>query len=381
MLAGSFFWGESMGARHFLTIFATAVVGLGALAGVTYVDSWARGNYRGYEAGDNWEEYQSLMLAIEDLPDGRVQWEGNSAWGDYGTTLSPMLIPYWTEGSHTTMEGLFYESSLTTPFHFINSSEMSLGASNPIPGLKYHNFQMDRGLRHLDLYGINYYVSITPEAGEAADAMDSMTRIATIGPFGIFELPQSPLVVTATFEPSVYDVPDRGLVASLVGAPTVTGADGQELHSFHDFVLGWYDNVETLDKWIVADGPEEWLRIESLDDLNPVALDIPEGSVSDIVLEDDRISFTTTAVGEPHLVKISYFPNWVASGADGPYRASPSLMVVVPTQENVVVEFQDTWPESVGRVLTLLGVAGLLVFGALIAFRQRRAVSRPSEVS
>lgn len=381
MLAASFFWGESTGSRHFLTVFVTGVVALGALAGVTYVDSWARGNYRGYEAGDNWEEYNSLMQTIEGLPDGRIQWEGNSAWGQYGTTLSPMLIPYWTEGSHTTMEGLFYESSLTTPFHFINSSEMSMSASNPIPGLQYHNFQMDRGLKHLDLYGINYYVSITPEAGEAADAMESMNRIGTVGPFGIFELPPSPLVVTATFEPSVYDVPDRGLVASLVGAPTVTGEDGQELHSFHDFVLGWYDNVAMLDKWIVADGPPEWPRIESLDELNPIALTATDGSASDIVLEEQRIAFKTTAIGVPHLVKISYFPNWVASGAEGPYRASPSLMVVVPTQEDVVLEFEDTWAESGGRLLTLLGIGALLVVGGLIAFRQRKVASRPPEAA
>ena len=74
----------------------------------------------------------------------------------------------------------------------------------------------------------------------------------------------------------------------------------------------------------------------------------------------DRISFSTKAVGVPHLVKVSYFPNWRATGAEGPWRASPSLMVVVPTEEEVVLEFRDTWPESLGKVLSLGGVVTLV---------------------
>ncbi|MFN8017746.1 MAG: hypothetical protein U0P45_06455 [Acidimicrobiales bacterium] len=35
---------------------------------------------------------------------------------------------------------------------------------------------------------------------------------------------------------------------------------------------------------------------------------------------DDHISFDVSKPGVPVLVKTSYFPNWQASGADGPYR-------------------------------------------------------------
>jgi hypothetical protein len=41
------------------------------------------------------------------------------------------------------------------------------------------------------------------------------------------------------------------------------------------------------------------------------------------------------------MVRVSYFPNWVAEGARGPYHAAPSLMVVVPEQEQVVLEFRN----------------------------------------
>ncbi|MEX1037229.1 MAG: hypothetical protein WDZ96_00070 [Acidimicrobiia bacterium] len=379
-LVASFWWGETMGTRNYMVILASSILALGALSGVTFVDGWAKWNYEGYEAKEPWPEYEALMAEISALPPGRVQWEGNSEWNQYGTPMSPMLIPYWTEDSHESMEGLYFESSLTTPFHFINSSEMSLSASNPIPGLSYNNFQLERGLKHLSIYGVSYYVNITPEAGEAADSLDAMTRVATAGPFGIFALPETQLVEAATFVPSVYEVPERGLLAALIGSETVIGEDGEPLASFHDFALEWYDDVDNLDRWVVADGPDAWNRIESLDEREAVLTGVSEGAVSDIIVDDHLISFSTEAIGVPHLVKVSYFPNWEATGADGPYRATPSLMVVVPTEENVVIEFNDTWAESVGKVLTILGILALVVVMTVVAVR-RWTGRAPSEAS
>lgn len=375
----SYLFANTVNTRNFLTTTAVAVVVLGATAGVTFVDGWSKWNYEGYEAKEPWPEYEALMMELDALPDGRVQWESNSELNQYGTPMSPMLIPYWTEGSHKSMEGLYFESSLTTPFHFINHSEMSYKPSNPIPGLKYHTFDMERGLSHMDLYGVEYYVSFTPEAASKAGRTEGFDQVATAEPFHIFRLPDTELVVPATHEPAVYDVPERGLLAALIGSETVTGADGEPLPSFHDLSLEWYEDVENLDRWVVADGPEEWTRIQSIDERPDVELDVPAGAVSDIVVDHHRISFTTEAVGVPHLVKVSYFPNWTATGADGPWRASPSLMVVVPTQNEVVLEFDDTWAESGGKILTFGGVVTLIVGGYVL--RRRNEFSGRGETT
>jgi hypothetical protein len=290
--------------------------------------------------------------------------------------MSPMLIPYWTEGSQKSMEGLYFESSLTTPFHFINSSEMSEKPSNPIPGLTYHTGEMERGIKHLELYGVSYYVSVTPEATEKADAMPELTKVATTTPFTIYALPETGLVEPASFLPSVYEVDDRGLLALLTGHATVTDEEGVTLPSFYDMSLEWYDDVDNLGRWVVADGPEEWPRIESLDERPNQPLQVPADAVSEVVVEDHRISFRTTAVGVPHLVKVSYFPNWTAEGADGPWRAAPSLMVVVPTSEEVTLEFRDTWAETGGLILSVAGIVVLLGVG-VAAVRRKRIESSP----
>jgi hypothetical protein len=352
--------------RRFFSATAFAVVVLGATAGVTFVDGWARWNYEGYERKDPWPEYQALMATLDELPGGRVMWESNSELNKYGTPMSPMLIPYWTEGSHQSMEGLYFESSLTTPFHFINHSEMSSSPSNPVPGLEYHTFDMERGVEHMDVYGVSYYVSFTPEAAEKAEDEIGLERLATTEPFAVFALPETDLVVAGTHLPAVYEVDDRSLIGAVAADET-----GSALPAFHDLALEWYEDIDQMHRWVVADGPEDWPRITSLSERPETALTVPEDAVSNIEVDHHRIAFDTTAVGVPHMVKVSYFPNWSATGAEGPYRAAPSLMVVVPTEGHVVLEFTNTWAETAGWVLTLVGVTALVVW----ALAERRRLS------
>ena len=369
------FVGYRVETRSFLIGTVMAMVVMGAAAGVTFVAGWSIWNYEGYEGKANWAEYSGFMQTMDTLPDGRVMWEHNNELNRYGTPMSLMLIPYWTEGSHTSMEGVFFESSLTMPFHFINQSEMSYRGSRPVSGLNYGAaLDMERGIKHLLIYGIDYYVSWTPEATEVAETMADLTPVAVSGPFHVYRLPESELVETATHLPAVYEDADGGFLSGLLGGGERLDARGESLPSFGDMALAWYDDVDQTHRWVVADGPPDWPRIDDIADRPDVALEVPPNAVTEIVVNDHRISFSTTAVGVPHVVKVSYFPNWVAEGAEGPWRATPSLMVVVPTEEDVVIEFRDTWAETVGKILTLAGIVGLVVAG----LRPRLFPSDPS---
>jgi hypothetical protein len=147
--------------------------------------------------------------------------------------------------------------------------------------------------------------------------------------------------------------------------------EGTPPGSFSDFAMDWYaPDTRYLDRIVTSEGPPTWPRIEGLDDVLEAEAITAGGTVTDVELTDSRISFETTAIGVPHLVKVSYFPNWQATGAEGPYRATPSLMVVVPTEEQVVIEFRNTWVEWAGLGLTAVG---LLAFaGALVARREKQ---------
>lgn len=335
-----------------LPVAGAAFAFLIGISGVSYSNSWARWNYSGYEAKPVWGEYEALMATVDSLPPGRVHWEANSELDQYGTPMALMLFPYWSE-EHPSMEGLYFESSLTTPFHFLNAATMSRSPSNPIPGLTYHTFDFERGLSQLDLYGVSYYVSFTEEATTAAIDHPELSPVAESGPFTIFRLPDSPLVEAVTALPVVYRPDPDSDIASA---------------SYEDMAFEWYDDPSSFDRPIAETGPDDWPRIQSLDELPVTYVPQPGGNVSDVVVENGTISFTTDAVGVPHIIKVSYFPNWSTRDADGPYRVTPSLMVVTPTTEHVTLEFTNTWAENIGMALSIVGI-GIFPF----ALRRRRA--------
>ena len=346
------------------TFVFVAAASVGVLTDEAYVDGWARWNYAGYEAKEPWSEYEGVMETIAGLPPGRVQWEANSELNVYGTPMALMLFPYWTDGTHPSMEGLFFESSLTTPFHFLNASELSNKPSNPIPGLRYHNFDFNRGVQHMELYNVSYYVALTEAAQEKADLHPGFEFVVESPPFRIYSFPESSLVDVAVHQPWVFEDGGGGLLSTITGVFKPGGEP-----EFVDVAFDWYENIDLLDQWVVADGPQDWERISPDLDGTTVRL-APGGAVSNVVLEDDRISFDTSAVGQPHLIKVSYFPNWTASGADGPWRAAPSLMVVVPTAESVELQFSRTWAEKSGAWLSLAAIIGL-ASGWIVTKRRR----------
>ena len=68
----------------------------------------------------------------------------------------------------------------------------------------------------------------------------------------------------------------------------------------------------------------------------------------------ESVDITTSRVGHPLLVKISYHPRWRAEGADGPYLVSPALMMVVPRQRKVRLFYSSrTVSDVLGAGLTL----------------------------
>jgi len=335
-------WGAAAaGAALFLIISAV---------GIHKTPAWAQWNYTGYEGKAAYPEYRAILEVVDHLPPGRIMWEYSSDQNKYGTPMALMLLPYFSPG-HPSMEGLLFESSLTTPFHFLMQSETSLRPSSPVSGLRYHSLNMERAVPHLALYGVTYYISYTEEGATAA-AEYGLEQLAETPPFKVFALPETGLVDVATYQPAVWS--------------------GEE--PFFEAAQDYFEDVDRLDRWVVADGPDDWPRVDAIlpgEMRDPI---VSSGEVTDVVLESHRLSFHTTAVGVPHLVKVSYFPNWKATGAEGPYRAAPSLMVVVPTEEDVVLEFTSTWAEQGGMLLSAIGLAS--VGGVLFLARRKRRAAR-----
>ena len=67
---------------------------------------------------------------------------------------------------------------------------------------------------------------------------------------------------------------------------------------------------------------------------------------------------TSSRVGVPVLVRVSYFPAWHATGALGPWRAEPNLMVVVPTLARRHAHLRVERAGKLGVILSLVGHRG-----------------------
>ena len=102
----------------------------------------------------------------------------------------------------------------------------------------------------------------------------------------------------------------------------------------------------------------------------------PSTTVSHIVEHNASISFDVSRTGVPVVVTISYFPNWQASGATGPIRVSPNLMVVVPTSHHVSLSYGNTPVDYEGWGLSILGLVGLVSWCAGPSLRCGRCAGR-----
>ena len=354
--------------------------------------SWATWNFAGLEAKDRYPEFSNLITTMRRIGEergcGRAMWEYYEELGDYGTPMAPMMLPYFTDGCIGSMEGLYFEASMTTPFHFLNQALLSADPSRAMRNMPYQGLNVEEGVKRLQLYGVKYYLSRSKAATDQARALtegpDAMlTEVAEVPSQGLAddtEVEQQPWVI--------FEVADSELVSGLDHQPVVMDDVASNHEAWLDPTVAWYNDSGAWSTFLAADGPKEWTRVSCGKRPGEVSVDEPYGrvcdgvepsepvtpaEVSDIVVEQQSMSFTVDEVGKPVLVKMSYFPNWRAEGAEGPYRVAPNLMVVVPTENDVTLTYGRSWVEVLGAALSLLGLVIVVSLLALKLPRFRRA--------
>ena len=348
-----------------------------------YVVDWSRWNYSGYQdkGKARRDEYFNLMDTMRQVGQadgcGRAHWEYEGELDQMGTPLALMLLPYWTHGCIASMEGLYFESSATTPYHFLNAALLSKAPSNPQRHLPYGSLDVAAGVKRLQLFGVRYYMALTPEAQAQADRNPDLIYLRSSASFPVS---YKDGVKQRTWK--VYEVAGSDVVAPLQYQPAVLTGVSHAYERWQGAAVAFYQQPSAWDVPLAASGPSSWQRVpvqvhhvavpagqEKLTG-SDVTLPTPDriavrpATISDIRTTDDRISFDVDQPGSPVLVKASYFPNWQASGAKGPWRVAPNLMVVIPTAHHVSLHYGWTPVDAGGLVLTLLGLALAAVFTA-----------------
>jgi hypothetical protein len=364
-----------------------------------FIPYWTAWNETGYEnaarphknpatekanARKQYGEYHALITTVDRLPPGRLLWEGGGTIDNYGTPLALMLLPYWTHGRIQSFEGLYYESAASTPYVFMTIASLSGSgnSSDPVRGLDYHHIEAFKdGVRELRALGGRYYAAHSADATKAADADPNLRRVARVKDFDgqapegwtIYEVRDHALVAPLTYEPLV--VGERAArQAECFGRPPA-GDPGPELEPWECVAAGWWANPANLDRPLAASGPASWLHARPQDARGVPRRRLPAVTVGGIHETENSIRFRVSRPGVPVVVRTSYFPNWKATGAAGPWRLTPNLMVVVPTGRSVELHFDRSSSEKLGGLLSLGGLIGL---GGLVGWDvRRRRRSRP----
>ncbi len=336
-----------------------------------FVDGWARWNFTGYEGKNAYGEYYGVVQTMKQLGAdttqgcGRALWENNGELNKYGTTMGLMLLPFWTDGCISSMEGLFFEAAGSTPYHFITAAAMSKQSSNPVRELRYDNNDAALGVKYMQELGVKYFMGFTPEAIAQASQQEGLTEVARSGPWVVYRVANSDVVTPLAMQPVVANI-----------------SANNPRERWLEVGTSWFQHPEVWTTPIADSGPSEWQRVDVAVDeskregepnsnnrrvdvvkpataLVPVPLD--PVVVSNVDIGEESVKFSVDKIGVPVLVRVSYFPNWEVDGAKGPYRVAPNMMVVIPTSTNVSMHFGWNMRDYVAYLLSFAGIAWIVV--------------------
>ena len=308
---------------------------------LSYLPHWLNWNFSGYESKNNWSDITTLYEGLNTLEPGRIMWEPNSDLNKYGTPMVLMTIPMFTD--HQSVEGLYFDSSITTPFHFLTVSGLAERPSNPVGGLTYINGEFDKGFRLMEELGVDYFIAYTSSIKDKANRSENFNFLFSNEVFNVYSI-NTKKVELVEDNLHIFESPD--FYDRLKNAVLREGSE----QSF--FESAYKSFKDELNHKIIENYDESLaVRSESNADL----------LISDLNIQNELITFKTNKPNQLHLIKVSYFPNWKIKNGYGPFRISPSFMAVVPKDEFVEIRFESS---NVEKALNLLSI--LTLFGALL---------------
>ena len=142
------------------------------------------------------------------------------------------------------IDGLYFEASQTTPFHYLTASMMSPKAGHSQRRLPYGSYDMTTGIDRLRKLGVRYVLLGSDSAKTDASRQPALHLVASSGPYQIFEIRDSAVVSGLAAEPVV-----------------VTGVEARELGAFTDVGIAQWVRPQTFPSTVAFDGPPYWKRV------------------------------------------------------------------------------------------------------------------------
>ncbi len=329
---------------------------LGLETTITSQSAAVRSTLGGFGARADFPELESVQALIRDVGEtrgcGALMWDNGDPAVDGGVPFGDPEVFWqsaiWTDGCIPAADGVLVDSSMTAPAMQFTKSLVSQTTEQLLPNRPVFNFTLAQGgIDRLRSMGIRYYLTHGGRPATEAKATSGLALVAEAGPWAMWEVDKGVAAASLTALPAVF-------------APTLSDAEWEAVSNAY-FRAKTFDQVP-----LVQSGPPSWPRasLSALPQVTPVE---PAG-VRDIVLGADRVSFTVQRTGTPVIVRVSAYPGWQVTGADGPYRATANYLVVVPTEKTVTLVKART---ALDWLAIASGAVGLALLVGLVVLSRR----------
>ena len=323
---------------------------------------WAEWNHGGLQCKPRWSVLEKLVLPLDGTP-GRLANDLHDTNSSLGSSRVFECVPYLI--NKPILEGGIVNSAQGSYAAYYIQSETSESYAGAPPLVESTTQNIHRATQHLALFNVKHFIA----RGDRTRAMFSnhpdWRTLNAVESWTLFE----------------HEGHEGRYVVVLNETPTAAqsktpAADG----------LQWLTHTNRLSKPVILLHPNQHSETFSpIIDQSAFNIQLTEHLVaantawitnSTPVIRENvsahRITFETTAIGKPHIIKCNYFPNWKVRGADKVYRVTPNFMLAIPNQKQVELYYGYVLSDNVGRLLTLCGTA----VGAVILWTKRRKRSR-----
>ncbi len=295
--------------------------------GIELLPGWSRWNLSGYESKPMWPHYAATAKTNAGPLDGpRLVFEHDPANEDLGSTRTLEALPLF--GSRPALEGLYMESALSGPFIYQIQAEASQRPSSPLTRYPSAPRSTAAAVGHLNEFYANRLILRSPEKQAQFGADPRFRLIAEHGPLATYEL--------ADLETKLIEVAPEPLVAE--------SRAGWLNRAFRRFLL--HHPYREREVYLAAG--------ESLPETPSVR---PEANIRIIDFSRERIVFETDAIGQPHLLRMTYHPRWQSTGGEPVFLSEPAFMILFPGTKRVELVYAWGRGDWLGAGLTIFGVA------------------------
>ncbi|MGH8557360.1 MAG: 6-pyruvoyl-tetrahydropterin synthase-related protein [Methylococcales bacterium] len=315
------------------------------------IKNWAVWNYSGWSAKPAYKNLLVLSDTIHgDFSMPRVIFEHNDRNNEAGTTRVFEMLPYFT--GRATTESLYMQATITAPEVFALQALVSKTPSCPFKDYRCVSYDLAAVIPKLKLFGIGDVILQTDELLNQAKRSNDLVSVARHGFWHVYSL---------RVKPNYAEV--------LLRKPTaISSANWRQ--DFYEWFLN-YNGTQNL--MTVAGYLPDTLRPLWQKHSGNSAEDVWSGQAGChpvVKPAMNALHLTTSCPGKAHLLKFSYNGALRANTGDALFMLSPGFIGIIPSQNEVEIDFGKKFTWWISAWLSALCLAGLFLVMCFTIFNR-----------